>query len=168
MPNAAAHPPHSPAQSRVTSDAEVVERRLNLQRLAGAADGWKLRVYCRLVCLIGCVALVSFDTFFPILIGWLIYCLAGIKQLPPNISISHLWLVFFSILFNCFQRPGDSDSVQVVCLCVCARQWWRVCLLAQWLSYYHTVLCPAWYLYNEASGNGMHIICLEGLNLGAH
>lgn len=107
--------------------------------------------------LIGRVILIFFDAF-QILIGWLIYCRGGFKQLAPNISIAHLFRL--PCESACLLTSVDSETSR---LYACLR--W-VCLLARWRCYYDRVLCPGWYLYNEATGNGMQIACLEGPSLG--
>lgn len=92
--------------------------------------------------LIGRVILIFFDAF-QILIGWLIYRLGGFKQLAPNIFIAHLFCL--PCESACLLTSVDGEASRLyACL-----QW--VCLLAQWLGYYDRVLCPGWYLYNEAT-----------------
>lgn len=63
--------------------------------------------------LIGRVILIVFDAF-QILIGWLIYCLGGFKQLAPNISIAHLFLS--SVRVRVFAHVRRQRSKQVVCV----------------------------------------------------
>lgn len=58
--------------------------------------------------------LISFAAF-QILIGWLIYCLAGFKQLAPNIFIFHLFVFCASLSLLIAKLAGFRVSKHKVC-----------------------------------------------------